>query len=262
MEINKILQGDVLDKFPEIPDNFVHLIVTSPPYNVGMQYGTDDRKNYSLYLDFMKNVLTHCYRVLIPGGRICINLPSSILQSTKSRMAYLSIDILMIMREIGFLDREFVTWIKMPRGELSGNNVTSWGSWMSASCPYLRDASELVIIMDKEQRKRTDKAGPNDISKEEFLRFTTNCWYIQPNPDRREHPAPFPEELPYRCIKLYSWPGDVVLDPFMGSGTTAVTCVKNNRNYIGIELSEKFCYVAFKNIEQARMPLLKLMEDK
>jgi len=243
---NTILQGDALEELKKIPDNVIDLIITSPPYNVGMPYGSNDRKNYHIYLDFAKNVLKECYRVLKVGGRMAINLPSSIMQSSHSRMAYLSLDYVLMMRKIGFLDREWITWIKMPRGEIPGHS-TAWGSWKSPSCPYLRDASEFIIIMNKGQIKRTDRKGHNDITTEEFLKFTSNCWYFSPEHNRK-HPAPFPEELPYRLMKLYTWQGDLVLDPFIGSGTTAVVAKKLGRNFIGIELNPDYIKMSKERI--------------
>jgi len=253
--VDKIICGDCIEVMRIFPSNWIHLIITSPPYNVGMPYGNaNDRKAYNDYLDFMKKCLAECYRVLISGGRIAINLPSSILQSGKSRMAYLSLDIVLIMREVGFLDREWITWIKTPKGEIPAKS-TSWGSWRSPSCPYCRDhncpycrdACEYIIVMDKLSHKRTDKTGQNDISTKEFLEFTSNCWYMPPE-HNRTHPAPFPEELPYRLIKLYTWEGDIVLDPFVGWGTTCLTAKRLKRKYIGIDISEEYCKLAEQRI--------------
>jgi len=246
---NKIYNGDAEQVLKQIPDRSVHLIVTSPPYNVNMPYDNhNDTMDMQDYFDKMKKILKECYRVLVGGGRIAINLPSSILQSSSSRMAYLSLDYVILMREIGFLDREWITWIKMPRGEIPSKS-TSWGSWRSPSCPYLRDASEMIIVMDKVQHKRTDNKGQNDISSKEFLTFTSNCWYFSPEHNRK-HPAPFPKDLPYRLIKLYSWENDIILDPFLGSGTTAVACKELNRRFIGIEINPKYCAMARARLAQ------------
>ena len=246
--VNKIYCGDSLTILKTIPSDFIHLTVTSPPYNVGMNYGVSDRKDYSKYLDYMKKVFKEIYRITIKGGRLAINLPSSILQSTYSRVSYMSLDYLLFLREIGWLDREWITWIKMPRGEILGKS-TAWGSWCSPSCPYLRDASEFILVMDKESHKRIDKKGKNDISSKEFLNFTSNCWYFIPETNRW-HPAPFPEELPYRLIKLYTWENDIVLDPFLGSGTTAVVAKRLKRKYIGIEINDKFVEYAKNRASQ------------
>lgn len=236
---------DCLEGFKDIPDNSVHLIVTSPPYNVGMNYkNCNDRKPYQEYLNLMKKVFQECYRVLIDGGRIAINCPSSVLQSSYSRMAYLSLDLALTLRSVGFLDREWITWIKMPKGEIPGKS-TSWGSWCSPTCPYLRDASEFIIVMDKTTHKRTDRNGKNDITPEEFLKYTSNCWYIPPEHDRT-HPAPFPVELPKRLIKLYTYPGEIVLDPFLGSGTTLLACRQTNRIGIGFEIAKEYAEIIEK----------------
>ena len=251
IELNRLYLGDCIEVMRQIPDNYVHLIVTSPPYNVGMDYRkVNDRKAYDEYLQFMERCLRECYRVLIKGGRIAINLPASILQSSYSRMAYLSLDIVLIMRKVGFIDREWITWQKMIDGSVPGKS-TSWGSWCSPSQPYLRDAGEYIIVMDKEGHKRTDKSGKNDITREEFLRFTQNIWVITPENShpRKHHPAPYPEELVYRLIKVYTWQGDIVLDPFVGSGTTAVVCKKTGRDYIGIDINEDYIKYAEKRIK-------------
>lgn len=246
---NKIIVGDVIKELKKIPDNSIHLIITSPPYNVGMNYDKhNDKMNYKNYLSWVKEWVGECYRILISGGKIAVNLPSSILQSSNSRMAYLSLDYVLIMRDIGFLDREWIGWIKMPRGEIPGKS-TSWGSWLSPSCPYCRDAMEYIIVMDKETHKRTDKKGKNDITRDEFLKFSSNCWYIKPETNRK-HPAPFPLELPMRLIKFYTWDGDIVLDPFVGSGTTALASYLLKRNFIGIDISEEYCKMAEERIKK------------
>jgi len=244
--INKILTGDCVDILKQIPDNSIEMVITSPPYNVGIDYGVDDRKSYSDYLEFCKRWLNECYRILKSGGRIALNLPSTILQSSSSRMAYLTLDYVLIMRDIGYLDREWITWLKMPKGEVPGKS-TAWGSWCSPSCPYLRDATEVIVVMDKDSHKRIDKKGENDITKQEFMEYTTNCWYIQPEKDR-SHPAPFPMELPRRLIKLYTWENDIVLDPFVGSGTTAYAAKLLGRNYVGIEINPTFAYMAINRL--------------
>lgn len=244
--LNKIINGDCVEIMKKFPSNSIQLIVTSPPYNVGIDYGNNDKKDYKDYLSFCRAWLTECYRLLIDGGRIAINLPSSILQSSNSRMSYLTIDYLIIMREIGFLDREWITWLKMPKGEIPAKS-TAWGSWRSPSCPYLRDAVEYIIVMDKTSHKRTDRKGQNDITKQEFMDYTSNCWFISPEKNRT-HPAPFPVELPRRLIKLYTWQGDTILDPFSGSGTTAYAAKILNRNFIGIELNPEFVNLANNRI--------------
>jgi len=247
--------SDCREVLPYIPDKSIDIIITSPPYNVGRWYNEErisDRKPYSDYLDFIRQVIAECYRVLISGGRVAVNVPSSILQSSCWRMSYLSLDFALILRGAGFLDREWITWIKMPRGGLPGKS-TSWGSWKKASCPYLRDASEFILVMDKQSHKLL-KQGESDIRTDEFLKFTTNCWYMKPETNRT-HPAPFPEELPYRLMKLYTYKEALIIDPFLGRGTTAWVAKKQNRKCIGIDIEEKYCKMAKNRLAQSIMRL-------
>lgn len=232
--------GDCLVCLREIPDNSVHLIVTSPPYNVNVKYDNySDNLKKDKYLDFSRKWLKECYRVLIKGGRIAVNLPSNLRAKNKTAIDFLSIRIFNLMEQIGFLKREWITWIKMPKGTPVVRS-TAWGSWCSPTDPCLLNACEYIIVMSKIQHKRTDKRGKNDILPLDFLEYVRNCWYI-PIKTNLEHPAIFPTELAKRLIKLYTWEHDTVLDPFVGSGTTLEAAILNNRNGIGIDISPKYC---------------------
>lgn len=253
--IDRIICGDALEVLKKIPQNSIDLIITSPPYNVGMNYETyDDVKDYQEYLDYMKNVLKECYRILVKGGRIAINLPSNIMAHRGSKMAYLALDFVLIMRDCGFLDREWIGWVKMIDGSIPGKS-TGWGSWMSPSNPALRDGMEYIIVMDKETHKKENvRNEKSDITSKEFLKFTTNVWVISPEVSFRDvHPAPFPEELPYRLIKSYSYPNDVILDPFCGVGTTCAVAKKLNRRFIGIDIDQKYCEIAKVRVAQGML---------
>jgi len=246
-----LYQGDAVEVLKHLPENFVDLIVTSPPYNVGKEYGdsVDDRKSYEEYLEFARGWLEGAYKVLKYGGRIAVNVPSCLQQSARSRYAYLAFDYVRIMREVGFIDMDWVVWVKSESG-LPVANSTAWGSWCSPSHPYIRDACEYIIVMAKGSKKRMDRSGKNDITPEEFKLFTTNVWVILPARDKK-HPAVFPRELPYRLIKLYTWEGDVVLDPFAGSGTTLVVGVELSRKVVGIEIEGRFCELAVRRLKMA-----------
>lgn len=247
--INEVICGDAEEVLKQIPDRTIHLIITSPPYNTGMDYTDhDDEQPYKQYLEKMRKVLEQCYRVLVGGGRICINLPSIIMQHTKSRSAYLTIDYILMMREIGFLDREWIVWLKSESLTPWGKS-TSWGSWLSPSNPALRDVCEYVIVMHKETPKLDGEE--TDLQRDEFLNWTNNAWIVYPTtPMRNLHPAPFPFELPHRLIKLYSFVGQTVLDPFCGVGTTCIVAKRLKRNYIGIDISKRYCELAKRFLSQ------------
>jgi len=228
------------EKMEELPDNCVHLIVTSPPYNVGKEYD----KDFTLeeYLEFLKRVWKEVYRVLVPGGRACINV------ANLGRKPYIPLHAFIIrdMLDIGFLMRGEVIWNKAS----SASPSTAWGSWCSAANPTLRDVHEYILIFSKGTFQRIKK-GRSTISRDEFLEFTKSVWTF-PAVSAKEigHPAPFPVELPYRCIQLYTYEGEVVLDPFMGSGQTAIAAIKTGRYYVGYEIEQKYVKLAEKRIRE------------
>jgi len=228
------------EKMEELPDNCVHLIVTSPPYNVGKEYD----KDFTLeeYLEFLKRVWKEVYRVLVPGGRACINV------ANLGRKPYIPLHAFIIrdMLDIGFLMRGEVIWNKAS----SASPSTAWGSWCSAANPTLRDVHEYILIFSKGTFQRIKKRR-STISRDEFLEFTKSVWTF-PAVSAKEigHPAPFPVELPYRCIQLYTYEGEVVLDPFMGSGQTAIAAIKTGRYYVGYEIEQKYVKLAEKRIRE------------
>jgi site-specific DNA-methyltransferase (adenine-specific) len=229
----------------EIPDNSVHLMITSPPYNVSKEY--DDDLSLKEYLDLLRGAFSETYRVLVNGGRTCINI------ANLGRKPYIPLSdcISKIMLEIGFNMRGEIIWNKAA----SASPSTAWGSWQSASNPILRDIHEYILIFSKGtyRRERTGnevKEKLNTITKEQFIEWTKSIWTMKAESAQRiGHPAPFPEELPNRLIHLYSFTGDIVLDPFIGSGTTAVAALRANRNYIGYDINEDFIELAGKRIK-------------
>ena len=219
-----------------LPDASVHLMVTSPPYNVGKDYDQD--LSLDEYLAFLKRVWKETLRVLVPGGRACINL------ANLGRKPYIPLHSFVIhdMLDLGFLMRGEIIWDK----GASASSSTAWGSWRSSSNPTLRDVHEYILVFSKGNFKRESLEGRKDtITRDEFLEFTKSIWGFKSESARKVgHPAPFPVELPYRLIQLYTFSDEVVLDPFMGSGQTALAALKAGRNYVGYEVNPTYVKLA------------------
>jgi site-specific DNA-methyltransferase (adenine-specific) len=234
-----LYQGDCLQIFPAIPDESIDLIVTSSPYNVGIDYGVyKDNLSFKEYYLWVKKWLQECYRVNRVGGRICINIPlAGNSPIVKDEHLETFIDkFLTLMAEVGYINRETIVWLKAHNGDVEkfcGNN-TAWGSWMSPSNPYCRSFTEFILVAHKKEPK-IQHSGKSDLTKAEFLKFSRNYW-VMPTEASIDHPAPYPEDLPYRCIKLYSYINDIILDPFLGSGTTMKVARELKRNCIGFEI--------------------------
>lgn len=245
--INTVILGNS-EKMADLPDNCIHLMVTSPPYNVSKEYDND--LSLKEYIQILKNVFTETYRVLVNGGRACINV------ANLGRKPYIPISdyISQIMIEIGFYMRGEIIWNK---GAGAGVSM-AWGSWLSASNPVLRDTHEYILIFSKENFSRESKNRENTITKEQFMEWTKSVWTFNPESAKRVgHPAPFPEELPYRLIQLYTFKDDIIFDPFMGSGTTGLAAVKNDRKFIGYEINQEYVEMSNKRIK-AELSQLKL----
>lgn len=224
----------------ELPDSSIHLMVTSPPYNVGKDYDRD--LTIEEYRTLLKSVFKETYRVLVSGGRACINI------ANVGRKPYIPLHTFIIhdMLELGFLMRGEIIWNK----SASSGTSTAWGSWQSASNPTLRDTHEYILVFSKGSFARSIK-GTNTITKDEFLTCTKSVWEFPAESARRVgHPAPFPIELPHRCIQLYSFEGDVVLDPFCGVGSTCVAAVKTQRRYVGYEINKEYVDTAIRRITE------------
>jgi DNA modification methylase len=223
------------EKMGELPDSSVHLVVTSPPYNVGKEY--DENLSLSEYRGLLRSVFSEVYRVLVPGGRICVNLANLGRSPYLPLHAYISQDLI----ELKYLMRGEILWDKGG----SASRSTAWGSWLSPTNPTLRDTHEYILVFCKQGYYRPLKDRKPTISREEFLEYTKSVWHFAAEPAKKTgHPAPFPVELPYRCIQLYSAEGDVILDPFMGAGATALAARKTNRKYVGYEIEQKYCDIA------------------
>jgi len=240
--LDKVILGDAREVLKKLPDNCVHLMVTSPPYNVGKEY--DEDLTLGEYIDFIEKVMREVYRVLVLGGRVCFNV------ANVGRKPYIPLNAYLIQRfeKIGFLFRGEIIWDK---GESVSGASTAWGSWQSAVNPILRDQHEYIIVLSKGSFKRERGDKVDTITREEFLEFTRSVWKFPPESAKKvKHPAPFPEELPYRCIQLYTFKEDIVLDPFVGSGTTCIAALKTGRHFIGIDIEKKYVDLANKRIKE------------
>ena len=236
--VNKIYNHTSADMF-ELADNSVHLSVTSPPYNVGKDY--DEDLTEAEYFKLLERVWQEVYRVLVPGGRACINIANI------GRKPYIPLNAMISnqMNEIGFLMRGEIIWQKSASAGVS----CAWGSWRSASNPVLRDTHEYILVFSKRRFDRCAKARESTITKEDFLECTKSVWTFPAESAKRvNHPAPYPVELPRRLIELYTFADDIVLDPFVGSGTTAVAAVNAGRRYVGYDTCDAYVEVAQKRL--------------
>lgn len=225
-----------------VEEGTIDLIVTSPPYNVGIQYNShDDRMVYEHYLSFTKEWLAKSYRLIKEDGRFCLNIP---LDKNKDGHQSVYADITTIAKQVGWKYHSTIIW-----NEQNISRRTAWGSWLSASAPYVIAPVEVIVIFYKERWKKISGSRKSDINKQEFMEWTNGVWSFSGESKKRVgHPTPFPVELPKRCIKLFSFVGDTVLDPFLGSGSTLIACVRTNRKGIGVEIDKNYCDIAKKRL--------------
>jgi site-specific DNA-methyltransferase (adenine-specific) len=243
LEPDRVYCMDVLDGLRQLDDRSVDLVVTSPPYNVGIEYETsDDNKPLSEYYDWCGKWMKEILRVLKDDGRFCLNHLLSAFGQGSRTGPLLHLDVL--AEGLGFKYHGLAVWNDATPAR---GCRTSWGSWLSASMPYVNCPYEGILILYKDSWKKSSK-GESTIGSKEFMEATSGVWSISPEHDI-DHPAPFPEELAARCINLLSYVGDLVLDPFMGSGTTAIAACRNRRRFIGFDISPAYVEMANKRVE-------------
>ena len=242
----KIINRNVLTTRAVKKDS-IDLVVTSPPYNVDIDYNSnDDALSYEDYLIFSERWFKCVLRWLKPDGRFCLNIP---LDKNKGGQQHVGADLTKLATKVGFQYHSTIVWNE---GNISRR--TAWGSWLKASAPYVIAPVELIVILYKEEWKKTSGSGESDIERDEFMEWTNGLWTFNGEKKSRVgHPAPFPIELPRRCIKLFSYVDDVVLDPFMGSGTTLLAAYQNKRKGLGIEIDEEYCQLAEERLRQMNL---------
>ena len=257
--LDRIYCGDARD-MEQIVGSSIALVVTSPPYFAGKEYETALGEghipaSYAEYLTMLTDVFAECVAKLEPGGRIAVNV------ANLGRRPYRSLaaDVISILQdELKLLLRGEIVWVK---GQAASGS-TAWGSFQSAANPVLRDLTERVIVASKGRfdraltRRQREKQGlPSEVSifKDDFMEATTDVWELLPESATRvKHPAPFPVELPQRLIELYTYRGDVVLDPFMGSGSTAVAAVRSERHFVGFDTDPSYVAAASERVAAER----------
>jgi len=237
-----VIYNDDILEMDAIEEDSIDLIVTSPPYDVDIKYKSyDDSIPYPEYLDFTEKWLKRCFNFSKKDGRLCLNVP---LDKNKGGQQSVCADITTIAKKVGWKYHATIIW-----NEQNISRRTAWGSWLSASAPYVIAPVEVILVMYKKRWKKTNK-GESDITRDEFIEWTNAVWnFSGESRNRVGHPAPFPLELPKRCIKLFSYVGDTVLDPFLGSGTTLIACYKNRRKGIGVEINKDYCDLSIKRLE-------------
>lgn len=227
----------------------IHLIITSPPYNLDVSYnGYRDDVPYQGYLEWVGRWASELFRVAAPGGRACINIP---LDSNKGGKRPVYADYVRIFLDAGWTYQTTIVW-----NEQNISRRTAWGSWMSPTAPFVTAPVEMVPVFHKGDWRRAREGRTTDVTRDEFLAWTLGTWtFPGESPSKVGHPAPFPVELPLRLIKLYSFVEDLVLDPFLGSGTTCYAAKLLGRRSIGVDVDEHYCRVAAERCRQGVLPL-------
>lgn len=262
MEINKIYNGDILEMFGKTPDNFIDLIVTSPPYNVGIDYSDwDDQKPMKDYFDWCKEWLQEAYRTLKDDGRIAINIPYEVNVQDRGGRVFIVSEYWQLMKEVGF---NFFGLVDLEENSPHRIKTTAWGSWMSPSGPYIYNPKECVILGYKKSSKKIEKGQAQweyeevqvldktkrvykQEDKDEFMELVFAQWKYFAD-TRSLTKATFSEDIPAKAIKILTYKDDLVLDCFSGSGTTAMSAKKLGRNYIGFEISPEYHKISEKRI--------------
>ena len=284
IETGKIINGDCIEEMAKLPEGCIDLIVTSPPYGVSIKYDVhDDDVEFEEYKVFSENWLSEAYRVLKDDGRIALNIPYEINRQSKGGRIFFVSEIYQIMKQVGF---QFFGIVDLEEQSPHRSKTTAWGSWMSPSSPYIYNPKECVILGYKKHHIKKVKGQPQwtgvptDIEQEdgtikkktvyleedkkEFMELVFGQWkYFADTKSLTK--ATFSMDIPTKAIKILSYKNDIVLDPFMGSGTSAVSAEVNDRRWLGIELSPNYAEIARKRVqafvEQKKQLKLEMKEE-
>ena len=262
--INRVLNGDTIEVMSEMPEGWVDLIVTSPPYNVGIQYDVhNDEIVMDEYWEWSEKWLTEAYRLLKDDGRMAINIPYEVNVQSRGGRVFFASELYQVMKKVGF---KFYGIVDLEEDSPHRSKTTAWGSWMSPSAPYIYNPKECVILAYKKNHIKKIKGEPqwkgepylteegknkvaySEQDKKEFMELVFGQWKYFAD-TRSLTKATFSMDIPERAIKILSYRKDVVLDPFNGSGTSCVAAVVHDRRWVGIELSEKYCEIAKQRIQ-------------
>ena len=268
IETGKILNGDCVEIMKTLPEGTVDLIVTSPPYGVGIDYDVhEDDVEFDEYIEFAKNWLTESYRLLKDDGRIALNIPYEINRQKKGGRIFFVSEMWQIMKEIGY---GFFGIVDLEEDSPHRSKTTAWGSWMSPSSPYIYNPKECIILaykklhiketkgesqwigtpveIEEEDGTKRTKITYLDKEKDEFKELVFGQWSYFAD-TKQLTKATFSLDIPQKAIKILTYRNDVVMDPFAGSGTSLVAAVIEGRRWIGIELSEEYCKVAKERVQ-------------
>jgi site-specific DNA-methyltransferase (adenine-specific) len=262
--INKVINGDTIDVMSEMPEGWVDLVVTSPPYNVGIKYDEhNDEIVMDEYWDWSEKWLTEVYRLLKDDGRMAINIPYEVNVQARGGRVFFASEIYQVMKKVGF---KFYGIVDLEEDSPHRSKTTAWGSWMSPSAPYIYNPKECVILAYKKVHIKKIKGEPqwkgvpylteegknkvaySEQDKKEFMELVFGQWKYFAD-TRSLTKATFSMDIPEKAIKILSYRNDVVLDPFNGSGTSCVAAVVHDRRWVGIELSENYCEIAKQRIQ-------------
>lgn len=262
--INRVINGDTIEVMSKMPEGWVDLMVTSPPYNVGIAYDVhNDEIVMDEYWEWSEKWLTEAYRLLKDDGRIAINIPYEVNVQDRGGRVFFASELYQVMKKVGF---KFYGIVDLEENSPHRSKTTAWGSWMSPSAPYIYNPKECVILAYKKHHIKKVKGEPqwkgepyltedgknkvaySEQDKKEFMELVFGQWKYFAD-TRTLTKATFSMDIPEKAIKILSYKNDVVLDPFNGSGTSCVAAVVHDRRWVGIELSENYCEIAKQRIQ-------------